>query len=34
MGEQDGPAIANPLVEVYGALRGFSGKVRRFVIDS
>jgi hypothetical protein len=34
MRKKDSPAIAHPLMEVYRALRGFRGKVRRFGIDS
>jgi len=34
MRKKDSPAIADPLMEVYGALRGFRGKVGCFGIDS
>jgi hypothetical protein len=32
--KQDGPAVANPLVKVDGALRGFGSEVGSFGIDA
>ena len=34
MGKQDCPAVADPLVKVDRALRGFSGKVGGCVVDT
>jgi len=34
MGEQDGPTIPDPLMEIDGALRGFGSEIRGFVVDA
>ena len=34
VGEEDGPVVADPLVEVDGAVRGLGGEVGGFVVDS
>jgi hypothetical protein len=34
VGEQDGPTIADPLVKVDGALRGFGREIGRFFVNS